>query len=64
VAAVTNGSYHQADSQSLKAISKTINLHFTVVTSYTEVSALFAAAAALFLVAGALISVMWFGRVV
>jgi Ca-activated chloride channel family protein len=64
VAAVTNGSYHQADSQGLKAISKSINLHFTVVTSYTEVSALFAAAGALFLVAGALISVMWFGRVV
>ncbi len=37
-----------------KAISKTINLHFTVVTQYTEISALFAAAAALLLVAGAL----------
>jgi hypothetical protein len=34
------------------------------VTKYTEVTALFAVAAALFLVAGALISVMWFGRVV
>jgi Ca-activated chloride channel family protein len=65
VAAVTNGSYHQADDQAgLKAISKTINLHFAVVTKYTEVTALFAAAGALFLVAGALISVMWFGRVV
>jgi Ca-activated chloride channel family protein len=65
VAAVTNGSYHQAnDLAGLKAISKTINLHFTVVTTYTEVTALFAVAAALFLVAGALISVMWFGRVV
>ena len=47
-----------------KAISKTINLHFAVVTEYTEVTALFAAAAVLLLVAGALISVMWFGRVV
>jgi Ca-activated chloride channel homolog len=64
VAGVSNGSYHQADGQALKAISKTINLHFTVVTKYTEVSALFAAAGALFLIAGALISVMWFGRVV
>ncbi|MGA3219508.1 MAG: VWA domain-containing protein [Acidimicrobiales bacterium] len=65
VATVTNGSYHQVDDQAgLKAISKTINLHFTVVTQYTEVTALFAAAAALFLVAGALISAMWFGRVV
>jgi Ca-activated chloride channel family protein len=59
VAAVTNGSFHQANGRAgLQAISKTINLHFTVVT------ALFAVAAALFLVAGALISVMWFGRVV
>jgi Ca-activated chloride channel family protein len=65
VATVTNGSYHQVDDQTgLKAISKTINLHFTVVTQYTEVTALFAAAAALLLVAGALISVMWLGRVV
>jgi Ca-activated chloride channel homolog len=64
VAAATNGSYYQADGQALKSISRTINLHFTVVTKYTEVSALFAAAGALFIVAGALISVMWFGRVV
>jgi Ca-activated chloride channel family protein len=65
VAAATNGSYHQAGGQAgLKAISKTINLHFSVVTTYTQVTALFAAAAALFFVAGALISVMWFGRVV
>ena len=65
VAAVTNGSYHQVgDEAGLKAISKTINLHFTVVTQYTEVTALFAAVAALFIVAGALMSVMWFGRVI
>ena len=33
VATVTNGSYHQVDDQAgLAAISKTINLHFTVVT--------------------------------
>jgi len=65
VAKVTNGSYHQAgDLAGLKAISKTINLHFIVVAHYTEVTALFAAAGALFLVAGALIAAMWFGRVV
>jgi Ca-activated chloride channel family protein len=65
VATVTNGSYHQVDDQTaLKAISKTINLHFAVVTQYTEVTALFAAAAALVLVTGALISVLWLGRVV
>jgi len=65
VAAVTNGSYHQVDNPAgLKAISKEINLHFTVVTQYTEITALFAAAAALLLVAGALLSTFWFGRVV
>jgi len=65
VATVTNGSYHQVgDVAGLKAISKTINLHFAVVTQYTEVTALFAAAAVLFLVTGALISVMWLGRVI
>jgi Ca-activated chloride channel homolog len=65
VATLTNGSYHQVyDQAGLKAISKTINLHFAVVTQYTEVTALFAAAAALLLAAGGLISVMWFGRVI
>jgi len=65
VASVTNGSYHQVGDQAgLKAISRSINLHFTVVSEYTEVTALFAAAGVLFLVVGALVSVMWFGRVV
>jgi Ca-activated chloride channel family protein len=65
VATVTNGAYHQAnDSAGLAAISKTIDLHFTVVSQHTEVTGLFAAAAALLLVAGGLLSVLWFGRVV
>lgn len=65
VARVTNGSYHQADDEAaLSAISKTINLHFTVVTKHTEITALFAAAAALLLAAGAVISVLRSGRVV
>ena len=64
VAAVTNGSYHQVDDQAgLKTISKTINLHFKIVTQYTEITAIFAAVAAMFLVAGALVSLLWFGRV-
>jgi Ca-activated chloride channel homolog len=64
VATVTNGSYHQVDDQAaLKAISKGIDLHITVVKQYTEVTAAFAAAAALVLVAGALMSMLWFGRV-
>ena len=65
VATVTNGSYHQVDDPAgLTAISKKIDLHFTVVTQYTEITALFAAGAAMLLVAGALISALWFGRVV
>jgi Ca-activated chloride channel homolog len=64
VAAITNGSYHQVDDAAgLKAVSRAINLHFAVVTQYTEVTAIFAAAAALILVAGALTSLLWFGRV-
>ena len=65
VAMATNGSYHQVtDPASLPEISKTINLHFTVFTEYTEISAVFAAAGALLLLIGALISVLWFGKVV
>jgi Ca-activated chloride channel homolog len=64
VSAVTNGSYHQLDDQSgLSAISKTVNLHFTFVTQNTELTAAFAAAAVLVLLAGALTSMLWYGRV-
>jgi Ca-activated chloride channel homolog len=65
VAAVTNGSYHEVNNRAALAdVSKTINLHFAFFTQYTEISAIFVAAAALLLVGGALISVAWFGRVV
>jgi Ca-activated chloride channel family protein len=65
VAAVTNGAYHQLETQaSIAAISKTINLHFKVVTEHTEITALFAMGGALLLAIGALLSLMWFGRVV
>jgi Ca-activated chloride channel homolog len=64
VASVTNGSYRQLDGESgLSAISRGINLHFSTVTQYTEITAVFAAAAALLMVAGAMISLLWFGRV-
>jgi len=64
VATVTNGSYHQVDdAAALEAISKGIDLHFTLVKQYTEITAAFAAAAALALVAGALMSMLWLGRV-
>jgi Ca-activated chloride channel homolog len=64
VSAVTNGSYHQVDDQAaLMDVSKTINLHFSIVTQYTEITAIFAVVAALLVVAGATASMLWFGRV-
>jgi hypothetical protein len=44
-------------------VSRTINLHFAVVSEHIQIAAIFAAAALLFLAAGALLSVLWFGRV-
>ncbi|HTW08163.1 MAG TPA: VWA domain-containing protein [Acidimicrobiales bacterium] len=65
VATVTNGAYHAAaDPAGLAALAKGINLHFGVVTQRTEVTALFAIAAMALMVAGALASVLAFGRVV
>lgn len=68
LASVTNGSYHHlggdlASGPGLQAISRTINLHFSMVTQYTEVTALFVAAAALLMVVGASVSLFWFGRI-
>jgi Ca-activated chloride channel family protein len=64
VAKVTNGTYHQvADRAAVSQVSKTINLHFAIVTEYTQISAIFVIAALLFLAVGALLSVLWFGRV-
>jgi Ca-activated chloride channel homolog len=65
VARVTNGAYHPASSPGgLRAIAKTIDLHFAVVTQRTEISALFVVAALVLLAAGGLASVLSFGRVV
>jgi Ca-activated chloride channel family protein len=64
VAKVTNGAYHQvADRAAVREVSRTIDLHFTVVTQYIQISAIFAAAALFLLAVGALLSVLWFGRV-
>ncbi|HEX4217192.1 MAG TPA: VWA domain-containing protein [Acidimicrobiales bacterium] len=64
MAAVTNGSYHHAGSAAgLRAISKTISPHLTVVHSHTEITALFAAAAVVLLVIGSLFLVLRSGRV-
>ncbi len=65
VASLTDGAYHEAgDAAGLSAISKTIDLHFKVVSQHTEITGLFSAAGAVLLLAGALLSVLWFGRVV
>jgi Ca-activated chloride channel family protein len=65
VATVTDGTYHEAsDVSGLSAISKSINLHFKVVSEHTEITGLFAAAAVVLLLIGAGLSILWFGRLV
>jgi Ca-activated chloride channel family protein len=65
VAKAGDGTYHQAaDATGLAAISKTIDLHFKTVSKHTEVTGLFSAIGAVLLAAGALLSILWFGRVV
>ena len=65
VATVTNGTYHAAsDAAGLASVARGIDLRFKIVAQHIEVTALFAIGAALLLVAGGLLSIMWFGRVV
>ena len=65
VASVTDGTYHEGDeAEGLEAISESIDLRFKLVSEHTEVTGLFSAAGIVLLVAGALLSVLWFGRVV
>lgn len=65
VATITDGTYHQAaDADGLAEISETIDLRFKLTSEHSEVSGLFAIAGVLLLLAGALLSVLWFGRVV
>lgn len=65
IAKVTGGTYHQSDgTAALPDVSKSINLHLAAVRMHTEITGLFAAAAAILFVVGALLSLAWFGRVV
>jgi Ca-activated chloride channel family protein len=65
VASITDGTYHASDDAGgLVAISETIDLRFKLVAEHTEVTGLFAAAGIVLLLVGALLSVLWFGRVV
>ncbi len=65
IASITDGSYYEGDDAgALEEISKSIELKFKVVSEYTEVTGLFSAAGILLLFAGAVLSVLWFGRVI
>lgn len=65
VSSITGGAYYEADdAAALAAISRSIDIRFKLVSEHTDVSGLFAAAGAVLLMIGALLSVLWFGRVV
>jgi Ca-activated chloride channel family protein len=65
VAQVTDGDYYEGDDTAgLAAISRSIDLRFKVVAEHTEVTGLFSAGGIVLLLAGAVLSVLWFGRVV
>ena len=65
VASITDGSYHEGnDAAGLEEISELIDLRFKIVSQHTEVTGLFSAAGLMLLLAGAVLSVLWFGRVV
>jgi Ca-activated chloride channel family protein len=65
VAEITDGTYHEGDdAAALAEVSRSIDLRFKLVSEHTEVTGLFSAAGIVLLFAGALLSVLWFGRVV
>jgi len=65
LASLTDGTYHPStDSGAVSAITRSIKLHFTLVSQHTEVTALFCAIAIAFLLLGSLASLRWLGRVV
>jgi len=65
LASSTDGTYHAATDRSAPAaIARTIRLHFTIAGHHTEVTALFSAVAAALMLAGALVSLRSYGRVV
>jgi Ca-activated chloride channel family protein len=65
IADLTRGEYFYAgNAVDLKKIYQTMNTRLVMETKKTEVGAFFAAAAALLVLAGALLSLSWFNRVV
>lgn len=64
IAEITAASYfHAEDSERLEDIYDAVSLQFTVKPEKTEVTAVFAGIGVLFLVIGALLSLVWFNRV-
>jgi Ca-activated chloride channel family protein len=65
IATTTNGEYfNAADEQSLAKVYGSIDLSWTVQGKKTEVTGLLAALAGLLLIAGAGLSLFWYGRVI
>jgi Ca-activated chloride channel family protein len=65
VARVTGGKYHHADTaEALHAVYQKLGSRLQAQTRDTELTALLASLAALLIVAGVSLSVLWFGRVV
>jgi Ca-activated chloride channel family protein len=65
IASTTGGRYFAAaDENALAQVYKSIDLAWTVRAEHVEITALFAAGAALLLLVGAGLSLAWFGRVV
>ncbi len=64
VAQMTGGEYHHAGTaEALRGVYQQLGSRLQVSTRDTELTALLAAAAAVLLVAGAALSVLWFGRI-
>jgi Ca-activated chloride channel family protein len=64
VAQMTGGEYHHAGTaEALRSVYQQLGSRLQVSTRDTELTALVALVAALVLVAGAGLSVLWFGRV-
>jgi Ca-activated chloride channel family protein len=65
IASVTNGTYFNAkDSASLAQIYRSIDLRTVTDPKETEVTAVFAGVSTLLLLAGGVLSMLWFGRLV
>jgi Ca-activated chloride channel family protein len=65
IAGITRGEYfHAASASDLKKIYEGLNTKFALERKETEITALFAAVAALLAVASAVLSLLWFNRIV